>query len=164
MVINGVPRLACCTMFGEAGPVITLEPLSKFPLIADLRVDRGVMHAYLKELKLWLREDETAAMEEFDLQYAAASCIMCGCCLEVCLNYTGVDAFCGAFAMNAASRTVMQIPSKKRQGEVAKSVACRTTADCSKSLSCEAVCPMKIPLSLTIAWLNRQYLRQMLGT
>ncbi len=162
MIINGVPNLACSTMLGEAGPVITLEPLSKFPLIADLRVDRSCMYTTLTDLKLWLEENETAETKDFDLQYAAASCIQCGCCLEVCPNYTGHDAFSGAFAMNAASKIIMQIPAKKRRGELARSIARRTIADCSKSLSCESICPAKIPLSLTIARLNRQYLIRIL--
>ena len=161
MVINHVPRLACSTMFGDTGPVVLLEPLSKFPLIADLRVDRSCMYDSLKELKLWLQENETAASDEFDLLYAASSCIMCGCCLEVCPNYTGTDTFCGAFAANAASRMIMQTPDSRQQATIAKTAVPRTTAHCSKSLSCEVICPAHIPLAATISRLNRRYLRQM---
>lgn len=161
MVINHVLRLACSTMFGDTGPVILLELLSKFPLIADLRVDRSCMYDSLKELKLWLQENETAASDEFDLLYATSSCIMCDCCLEVCPNYTGTDTFCGVFAANAASRMIMQTPDSRQQETIAKTVVPRTTAHCSKSLSCGVICPAHIPLAATISRLNRRYLRQM---
>lgn len=162
MVINHVPRLVCSTMFGDTGPVVLLEPLSKFPLIADLRVDRSCMYDSLKELKLWLQENETAASDEFDLLYATSSCIMCGCCLEVCPNYTGTDTFCGAFAANAASWMIMQTSDSRQQATIAKTAVPRTTAHCSKSLSCEVICPAHIPLAATIiSRLNRRYLRQM---
>lgn len=160
MIINGVPRLACSTLFGDAGPLITLEPLSKFPLIADLRVDRSCMYAAVRAMNLWLTEHETAVADDVDLQYAAASCIMCGCCLEVCPNYTGRDTFYGAFAANAAAKTVMQTPDTCHQNIIAKTAAERTTAHCSKSLSCQRVCPARIPLAVTISRLNRRYLRQ----
>ena len=42
MRINGKPRLACDTKLGEfKNGAIVLEPLKKFPVIADLIVDRS---------------------------------------------------------------------------------------------------------------------------
>ena len=44
MVINGVPALACATYADNVkGKELVLEPLSKFPVIADLIVDRSVI-------------------------------------------------------------------------------------------------------------------------
>ncbi|MFA4875187.1 MAG: 2Fe-2S iron-sulfur cluster-binding protein, partial [bacterium] len=40
MQINGKARLACATFVEEFDGPIMLEPLSKFPLTRDLRVDR----------------------------------------------------------------------------------------------------------------------------
>ena len=45
MVINGVPALACATFADEVkGKERVLEPLSKFPVVADLIVDRSIIN------------------------------------------------------------------------------------------------------------------------
>ena len=55
MRINGLPRLACSVFLRDCkGSVVTLEPLSKFPLVKDLVVDRSVIFEALKRTKLWL--------------------------------------------------------------------------------------------------------------
>ena len=55
MVINGVPALACATYVDEVkGKTLVLEPLSKFPVIADLAVDRGVIYENLLKAKAYL--------------------------------------------------------------------------------------------------------------
>ena len=42
MVINGVPALDCSTFADEVkGNELILEPLSKFPVVADLIVDHS---------------------------------------------------------------------------------------------------------------------------
>ena len=58
MRINGRPRLACDVKLNEfkKGEII-LEPLKKFPVIADLIVDRSVMFDNLKALTLWLENE-----------------------------------------------------------------------------------------------------------
>lgn len=55
MRINGVPRLACSVFLRDikSGRLL-LEPLSKFPLVRDLIVDRRVMFDRLKEMQVWL--------------------------------------------------------------------------------------------------------------
>src|ERR1700722_1517738 len=40
MVINGRVRQACSALIGKLTHPITLEPMSKFPLVRDLFVDR----------------------------------------------------------------------------------------------------------------------------
>ena len=55
MVINGVPALACATFADEVkGEELVLEPLSKFPVTADLIVDRGVIYENLNRAKAYL--------------------------------------------------------------------------------------------------------------
>ncbi len=49
MLINERPRLACSTFLHMLkGSTITLEPLSKFPLVRDLIVDRSNLFENLK--------------------------------------------------------------------------------------------------------------------
>ena len=78
MRINGVPALACDTRLGALGGTVRLEPLRKFPVVADLVVDRSVMHQNLKEMKLWLEEEATLAGEKNELAYEASRCLQCG--------------------------------------------------------------------------------------
>src|SRR3989338_757175 len=40
MVVNGRVRQACSTLVDQVGPNITLEPMSKFPVVRDLVVRR----------------------------------------------------------------------------------------------------------------------------
>ena len=154
MVINGVPKLACSTFFGEIGPDVTVEPLSKFPLIADLRVDRKPLFDTLTEMKIWLEEDD-AVIGDVDLQYASASCMLCGCCLEVCPNYSGRGKFFGAAGMNACFRIASQLEGAAKRQRL-KEFAKHGDAGCSKSLACEMNCPAKVPLSVLISQMNRE--------
>ena len=63
MLINGLPRLACslflCNIVKKGK--IELAPLSKFPVISDLRVDREKIFARLKEMQVWLSEKDRDA-------------------------------------------------------------------------------------------------------
>ena len=55
MVINGIPALACATFVDEVkGEVLLLEPLSKFPVVADLIVDRSIIYENLIRAKAYL--------------------------------------------------------------------------------------------------------------
>lgn len=58
MLINGLPRLACSTFLNMLkSSTVTLEPLSKFPLVRDLIVDRSFLFENLKKLNLWLESE-----------------------------------------------------------------------------------------------------------
>ena len=99
MLINGLPRLACSTFLNMLkSSTVTLEPLSKFPLVRDLIVDRSFLFENLKKLNLWLESE--AYMIEFthEPRYQSARCLMCGCCLEVCPNFSSKGTFAGAVA------------------------------------------------------------------
>ena len=57
MIINDVPRQACAALIDELEQPIVLEPLSKFPLIRDLMVDRQKMFDALLKVKAWVPMD-----------------------------------------------------------------------------------------------------------
>src|SRR5579863_7947889 len=50
MLINGRARMACSALVDKLDPPIRLEPLTKFPLVRDLAVDRQVMFESLKRV------------------------------------------------------------------------------------------------------------------
>lgn len=68
MVINGFPALACSTFIDEIkGDELILEPLSKFPIVADLVVDRSIIYDHLSSVKAYL-EGNAVANERYHKQ------------------------------------------------------------------------------------------------
>src|SRR6266576_4426671 len=59
MLINGKARMACSALVDKLEQPIRLQPLSKFPLVRDLSVDRSVLFENLKKVKAWVPVDGT---------------------------------------------------------------------------------------------------------
>lgn len=161
MLINGIPRLACHTFLRDLSKAITLEPFKKFPRIKDLIVDKSIIHDNMMKMDLWLHDEENNPAAAKYLKestnnalYDSASCIMCGCCLEACPNYTGNNDFFGALLMNEDYKLVTQQDGKKLKKQKVKQAEKHFSNGCSNSFACQEVCPMRIPLSLHISRLN----------
>ena len=169
MVINGRVRQACSALvdkIGTPGEPITLEPMSKFPVVRDLFVDRQRLFNDLKRVKAWVPIDGTWALGEGpaisqkvnnEERYPLSRCISCGCCLEACPQYTPVNKFVGAAVISQA-RLFNDHPT----GAALKSERLDAlmeeggVADCGKAGNCVEVCPKKIPLLESIAAVQRQ--------
>src|SRR5215216_8080583 len=100
MVIDGRVRQSCSALVDDlllesGGETVTLEPMSKFPNVRDLIVDRSQMFDHLKRVNAWIELDGTydlgpgPRMDQDDVQerYAYSRCMTCGCCLEACPQY-----------------------------------------------------------------------------
>src|SRR3712207_2562123 len=59
MLINGKCRQSCSALVDKLEHPITLEPMSKFPLVRDLWVDRSRLFEDLKRAKAWVPIDGT---------------------------------------------------------------------------------------------------------
>ena len=59
MRINGKARMACSALVDNLEQPIKIEPLSKFPLVRDLQVDRSVLFDNLMAVKAWVPVDGT---------------------------------------------------------------------------------------------------------
>src|SRR5260370_31305104 len=59
MLINGKARMACSALVENLEQPIKIEPLSKFPLVRDLSVDRSVLFENLMAVKAWVPVDGT---------------------------------------------------------------------------------------------------------
>ena len=160
MVINSQPKLACKTFVNEERMVIeygeiTIEPLSKFPLVRDLKVDRSVLFDVMADCELWLESDSKYDSNNLDFEYEMSLCLMCGCCSEVCPNY-GPGDFAGAHAAVSASKLINQESDEKHLKSIKNNYKKRFFSHCVKSTSCEDVCPMEIPTQRAISKMNRK--------
>ena len=102
MLINGRTRMACSalvdTLLAE-DPEIELRPMSKFPVVRDLVVDRRRLFRSLERVKAWVPVDDSydhgpgprIAPEEQEDAYPLSTCISCGCCLEACPQFTKIE-------------------------------------------------------------------------
>jgi succinate dehydrogenase / fumarate reductase iron-sulfur subunit len=78
---------------------IELAPMTQFPVVRDLVVDRGRKFRALQKIKGWIPVDgyydmgpgpkQSAAMQE--QTYPLSECMTCGCCLEACPQYLKID-------------------------------------------------------------------------
>ncbi len=104
MLINGKARMACSALVDQLDQPIRIEPMSKFPLVRDLAVDRQFMFESLKRVKAWIPIDGTYDLGEGprvspEIQeqgYPLSNCISCGNCLEVCPQVNEHSQFVGA--------------------------------------------------------------------
>ena len=155
MVINGLPALACATFADEVkGEDLVIEPLSKFPVVADLTVDRSSIYENLNSAKAYLDSLATSNKRHHQQQYSVAKCLKCGLCLEVCPNYRPGGSFFGAVLANESYLISSQASDKAPQ--LVKEYKEHFGAGCSKALSCQTVCPAGIETLTSILRMNRK--------
>ena len=140
MVVNGTPKLACDTFLRDCKKTIRLEPLRKFPVVADLIVDRSAMRESLKTLRLWFEGEARADENTNELAYEASRCLQCGCCLEVCPNFMAGGKFAGMAGGAPMARLLAELPEAQKQ-EVSRLYRAHVFEGCGKSLACRNVCP-----------------------
>ena len=154
MRVNGLPTLACKAFLGPLGQTVTLEPLSKFPLVADLVVDRGVIFEQLKKIHLWLSGAAVTREKTHELRFQSSRCLMCGCCLEICPNFRAGGGFAGALAAVGAYRMFNQESDEAHRAEAAKRYVASYYSGCGTSLACRAICPAGIPVDELVSRSN----------
>lgn len=147
MLVNGIPGLACDTILTEAAQngVVRLGPLRKFPVIADLIVDRTVMMENLKMMRAWLAEATKADETVGELTYDASRCLQCGCCLEICPNFCAESSFFGMSAAMSSSRLLSVLPESQKK-EFFRAYRIHFYEGCGKSLACRNICPAGIDI------------------
>ncbi len=145
MLINGKPGLACGNRVSQYHDRIRLEPLKKFPVIEDLIVDRSIMQENLKKMKVYFEDEATISEKRNRLSYEASRCLQCGCCLEVCPNFSAKNSFTGMAGATSASRIINEL-GRKQVREIAKAYSRHVYEGCGKSLSCVDICPAKIKI------------------
>lgn len=164
MVINGKPKQSCSALVDKLEQPIRLAPMSTFPIIRDLQVDRSRMFDSLKRVKAWIPIDGTydlgpgPRMPERKRQWAyeLSKCMTCGVCLEACPNVNSKSDFIGP-----APLSQVRLFNAHPTGEMNKAERLEAImgdgglANCGNSQNCVQSCPKGIPLTTSIAALNR---------
>lgn len=144
MLINNLPALACDTNLNDnAGKVIELAPLTKFPVVEDLIVDRSVIFNNLKKLQVWFDEDANTEEQNMEDVFEASRCLKCGCCLEICVSFMPGDVFMGNNAMVAMTRLIAELPLSQRD-RTYKAYRKYIYEGCEKFNACHQICPAGI--------------------
>ncbi|WP_431804654.1 succinate dehydrogenase iron-sulfur subunit [Halobacillus andaensis] len=164
MVINGKPRQSCTALVDQLEQPIRLAPMTTFPVMRDLAVDRSRMFDSLKKVKAWVPIDGThdlgpgPKMPESKRQWAyeLSKCMTCGVCLEACPNVNSKSDFIGP-----APLSQVRLFNSHPTGAMNKSERLQTIMDeeglmgCGNAQNCVESCPKGIPLTTSIAALNR---------
>ncbi len=168
MRVNGRVRQACTALvdnlLAEQPDRITLEPMTKFPVVRDLHVDRSAMFESLKRVHAWITADGyfdrgAAPRMSQDAQedaYPLTTCMTCGCCVESCPQFNDGSSFIGPAAISQAvlfnEHPVGKFDANARMEVLAGDGG---IADCGNAQNCLKVCPKNIPLTQSLAKAGR---------
>ena len=176
MLVNGKPRQACTALIKNylekaKSDTIVLAPLTKFPLVRDLVVERTKLFDNFKKVRAWIDVDgswERGGTQKIsrDIQealYVLSTCMACGCCSESCPQVNDHSKFMGPAPISQA-RMFNSYPT----GKLEKAKRLRPLmeeggiADCGNAQNCARVCPKNIPLTESIALIGREATKQAL--
>lgn len=190
MVINGTVRQACSALVDKlecnSGGEIELEPMSKFPVVRDLMVDRKRMFRGLQRVKAWIPADgyhdegpgPVQSPEAQEEAYPLSECMTCGCCMEVCPQYSKIEltqqpgetdeefnrrrnAAMDAEFVGPAVISQAVLFNTHPTGQMTKGQRLEALmgpggiTDCGNAQNCVKVCPKNIPLTRSIAKAGR---------
>ena len=174
MIINGQVMQACSTLTDNLGDgPIELRPMTKFPLIRDLCVDRTRIFSDFKRVHAWIDIDGTHDLgpglrqkpELADTRYELSRCMACGCCLEACPNYGPQSTFIGAAPISQARLFNLHPSGEMHKEERLESLMEDGGVEgCGNAQNCVQVCPKEIPLTTSIADMNGQTAKFALST
>lgn len=165
MIVNGKVRQACSALVEQLSQPVTLEPMTKFPVVRDLVVDRASMFENLKRVRAWIPIDGTydigpgprTSDEEAQEGYVLSRCMSCGCCLEVCPQVNDRSDFMGPAVMSQVvlfnSHPTGALHAAERLDAV---MGPGGIQDCGKAQNCVTVCPKEIPLTESLVRLARE--------
>ena len=168
MMINGRPTLACRTLTKNLEPEISLAPLPRFELIADLSVNTGKwMRGTSERLEAWVhmkkkdvdlqRLEERMEPELAEKIYELDRCIECGCCIAGCGTVRMREDFVGAAGLNKIARFRLDPRDQRGDQDFYELIGDDNGVfGCMSLLGCHDVCPKNLPLATQIAFLRRK--------
>ncbi|HLK40681.1 MAG TPA: succinate dehydrogenase iron-sulfur subunit [Polyangiaceae bacterium] len=174
MLVNGRVRQSCSALIDSLGggdrPIV-LQPMTKFPVVRDLVVDRSRMFDDLKRIKAWIDLDGShelgagprQSQQDQEDAYPLSRCMTCGCCLEACPQVGPLSDFIGPAAISQVRLFNLHPTGKLHASERLDTVMGEGGVEgCGKAQNCVEVCPKEIPLVDSIAAVNRDATKRML--
>ncbi|MCB1188405.1 succinate dehydrogenase iron-sulfur subunit [bacterium] len=163
MRINGIPRQGCSYLVSE-GEHISFEPMSTFPVVRDLLIDRDRMFRALLESHSWIDIDGTHDLgpgprqspKDQSWMYVLSRCMTCGCCLDACPQVNDRSDFVGPSVISQV-RLFNAHPSGKMHEDKRLEYLMQPggIVDCGNAQNCVKVCPKEIPLTQGIAEMGK---------
>ncbi len=165
MMINGKPRLACFTKISELNSnVITVEPMSNFPIIRDLAVKFERMFETHHKIKPYIIRDDTElesdakeflqSPKEVEQYIQFANCIKCGLCNSACPTMATDSSFVGPQALAQAYRYVADSRDKGKDSRLKMIDEPHGIWRCHFAGSCSQVCPKGVDPAMGIQLLR----------
>jgi len=174
MLINGRPRQGCTALIepiltASGSSILTLAPLTKFPLIKDLIVNRDSMFENLKKVRAWIDADDSydrgfgpkMSQKVQESLYVLSTCMTCGCCTEACPQVNKHSNFIGPAPISQV-RLFNANPTGKLKAPDRLHVLMEEGGlhECGNAQNCAKVCPKNIPLTESIAIMGRDVGKQ----
>ena len=169
MQINGRVRQSCSALvdqlLAENDDEIVLEPMSKFPVVRDLMVDRQRLFQSLERIKAWVPVDSYYDMGPGEKQLRAVQ--EQNYPLSQCMSESDEDfeqrkrdaydqAFIGPHAISQAMLFNNHPTGKAMAGERLDALTGPGGIQaCGNAQNCVSVCPKEIPLTTSIARAGR---------
>ena len=167
MVINGRVRQACTALIDnllkDNAHSIELRPMTKFPVVRDLMVDREAFDRIIAaggyvDVRTGSAIDANCipiAKSDSDTSFDAAACIGCGACVASCKNASAM-LFVAAKVSHLGHLPQGQPERDKRVLAMVRQMDAEGFGNCTNQYECEAACPKEISVD-HIARLNRDY-------
>jgi len=165
MMINGKPKLACFTKISELNSdVVTVEPMSNFPIIRDLAVKFERLFESHHKIKPYLIRDDTElesdakeflqSPKEVEQYIQFANCIKCGLCNSACPTMATDSSFVGPQALAQAYRYVADSRDKGKDSRLKIIDESHGIWRCHFAGSCSQVCPKGVDPAMGIQLLR----------
>ena len=175
MLINGKAGLGCNTQISElATSVVTVAPLSNFPIIRDLVPDlRPLFDAHTALSPYIIRSDSSEQEEPTGEYYQSAEemesylqfsyCIKCACCMAACPTCATDPIYSGPVALAQAHR--YNTDTRDDGFEARKDVLAGEAGPwrCHFAGECSRVCPKGVDPAKAIQLMKRQLVADALG-
>lgn len=165
MLVNGRVRQACSALVQDLEKPVLLEPLTKYPIVRDLVVDRRRLFETFRQVRAWIPIDGThdagpgprQSQADAETRYALSRCIACGACTEACPQFHARSPFVGPAALNQVRLMNLHPTGQLTRDDRLEAVTGPGGIQaCGNAQVCVDVCPKEIPLTTSIAALNRE--------
>lgn len=163
MLINGRVRQACSALVDKLSREITLAPMSKYPVVRDLVVNRRSIFENFKRVKAWVATEvdlkgpgPKISPELAEARYQMSKCMTCGCCIEACPQVNERTEFMGPAQINQVRLfNTHPIGAQLKRDRLLAVMGLGGIEDCGNAQNCVKVCPKGIPLVQSIIETNR---------